>query len=92
MNPSNREIQLRRSCQLYVYVLSSLDKEIPENIQECADSDKYDSLVDCVKELSEELKNFDSDTFERIVNNKQSIEAQQLAQWWEMYQIYIPVN
>jgi len=92
MNLSNREIQLRRNCQLYVYVLNSLDKEIPEKLQECADSEEYDSLIDCVKELSEELKNFDSDTFERIVNNKQSIEAQQLSQWWEMYQIYIPVN
>jgi len=92
MSLSNKEIQQRRNCQLYVYVLESQNKEVPDNIQECADSDAYNYLIDCSKGLSEEIQNFDSETYERIVNNKQSTEAQQLAQWWEMYQMYIPTN
>jgi len=92
MGLSNREIQLRRNCQLYLYALTAQNKEVPYHIEECAISDEYDALVDCVKELYQELKALDSETFERIVNNKESIEAQRLAQWWEMYQSYIPVN
>ncbi len=89
MHPSNREVQLRKTCELYAYVLVSQGKEVPEAIQECADS--YDYPVDCVKELSQLLKSLDSETFEKIVNNTKSKEARDLAQWWEMYQIYIPL-
>ena len=95
MSLSNREIQLQKTCQLYVYVLTSQNKEIPEYIQECADynqSDEYDCLIDCLAELAKELKSFDSETFEKIVNNKNSTQAQELAQWWKMYQIYIPLE
>ena len=88
MNPSNREVQLRKTCQLYAYVLTSQGKEVPEEIQECADA--YDYSVDCVAKLSQALVNLDSDTFEKIVNNTESKEARDLANWWEMYQIYIP--
>ncbi len=95
MSLSNREQQLRRTCQLYVYVLKSLNKDVPEYLQECAEydpSDEYDCLIDCVAELAKEVKAFDSDTYERIVNNKESIESQQLSQWWEMYKMYIPLE
>ncbi|PHS40688.1 MAG: hypothetical protein COB07_04045 [Sulfurovum sp.] len=88
MSPTNREVQLRKTCQLYAYVLVSQGKEVPEEIQECADS--YDYPVDCVAKLSQVLKGLDSDTFEKIVNNSQSKEARDLANWWEMYQIYTP--
>ena len=86
MNPTNKEMQLRKTCELYVYVLVSQGKEVPEEIQECADSYDYDYLVDCVAELSEALEVLDSDTFDRIVNNTQSKEARDLAYWWEMQQ------
>ncbi len=92
MSPSNKELQLRKTCQLYVYVLVSQGKEVPEAVQECADSDDFDDLVDCVSQLSQELADLDSDSFEQIVNNTQSNEARQLAHWWEMYQAYIPVQ
>ena len=88
MTPTNREIQLRKTCQLYAYVLKAQGKEVPEDIQECTAS--YDYPVDCVKELSKALQSFDSDTFEKIVNNTESKVARDLANWWEMYQIYIP--
>jgi len=88
MNPTNREIQLRKTCQLYAYVLVSQGKEVPEEILECTAS--YDYPVDCVAELSQALKSLDSDTFEKIVNDTQSKKARDLAQWWDMYQIYIP--
>ncbi len=91
MSPSNREVQLRKTCQLYAYVLVSQGKEVPEAIQECAESDDYDYLVDCVTELSQALKDLDRVSFEQIVNNTQSAQARDLAQWWDMYQIYIPV-
>jgi len=87
MNPSNKEIQLRKNCQLYVYLLVSQGKEVPEEIQECADSYDYDYLVDCVAELSDELESLDSDTFEKIVNNTESNEARELAYWREMHQV-----
>ena len=66
MNPSNKELRLRRNCQLYVYLLVSQGKEVPEEIQECADSYDYDFLVDCVAQLSGEIEGLDSDTFEKI--------------------------
>ena len=84
MRPTNKEMQQRKTCQLYMYVLTSLGKEIPYEILECAHS--YDYLVDCVAELSEALKGLDSDTFDRIVNDTQSKEARDLKYWWEMQQ------
>lgn len=90
MNPTNKEMQLRKTCQLYAYVLLSQGKEVPEEIQECTVS--YDYPVECVAELSQALEGLDSDTFEKIVNNTQSKEARDLAQWWEMYQTYIPLR
>lgn len=86
MNPTNKEMQLRKTCQLYMYVLVSQGKEVPEEIEECAHSYNYDYLVNCVTELSEALKGLDNETFERIVNNTQSKEARDLAYWWEMQQ------
>ncbi len=84
MTPSNKEMQLRRNCQLYAYVLVSQGKEIPEVIQDAIDD--YDYLVDCVIDLSEEIKALDSDTFDKIVNNKDRQEARELSYWWEMCQ------
>ncbi len=86
MNPTNKEMQLRKTCELYVYVLVSQGKEVPDEIQECADSYDYDYLVDCVAKLSEALEGLDSDTFDRIVHNTESKEARDLAYWWEMQQ------
>jgi len=88
MNPTNREVQLRKTCQLYAYVLKAQGKEVPEAIQECAAS--FDYSVDCVEKLSQTLVNLDSESFEKIVNNPESKVAQDLANWWEMYQIYMP--
>ena len=87
MNHSNKELRLRRNCQLYVYLLVSQGNEVPEEIQECADSYDYDFLVDCVAQLSDEIEGLDSDTFEKIVDNKESNEARELAYWWEMHQV-----
>ncbi|WP_309497066.1 hypothetical protein [Sulfurovum sp.] len=84
MKPSNKEMQLRKTCQLYAYVLASQGKEVPEEIQECVAS--YDYLIDCVTNLSQALKDLDSDTFDKIVNNTQSQKAQDLRYWWEMHQ------
>ena len=91
MSPSNKEVQLRKTCQLYAYVLVALGEEVPEEIQECADSDDYDYLIDCVADLSQAVADLDSETFDRIVNNTQSTEARDLAHWWDMYQTYIPL-
>ncbi len=87
MNPTNKELRLRKNCQLYVYVLVSQGKEVPEEIQECANSYDYDFLVDCVTQLSDEIEGLDSDTFDRVVNNKESNEARELTYWWEMHQV-----
>ncbi|HEY9129730.1 MAG TPA: hypothetical protein VIN02_07840 [Sulfurovum sp.] len=86
MSPTNKEMQLRKTCELYVYVLISQGKEVPYEILECAHSYDYDYLVDCVSDLSEALKEMDSESFESIVNNTQRQEARDLRNWWEMQQ------
>lgn len=90
MSATNREVQLRKTCQLYAYVLSAQGLEVPEAIQECADT--YDYPVDCVKELYQSLKSLDPKTFDKIVSDPQSAQARDLANWWEMYQTYIPLS
>ncbi|UPT78192.1 hypothetical protein MN086_03370 [Sulfurovum sp. XGS-02] len=87
MSPTNKELQLRKNCKLYVYLLVSQGKEVPEEVQECANSYDFDFLVDCVAQLSAEIEGLDSDAFEKIVNNKESDEARELAYWWEMHQM-----
>lgn len=84
MNPSNQELQLHKNCQLYAYVLESQGKVIPEHIQDCIES--YEYVVNCVNELLDELKSLDGDTFNRIVNNKESLESREVSYWWEMQQ------
>lgn len=95
MANANKEMQLRKNCKLYAHVLISQGKDVPDAILECRDSngsEEYDCLVDCVADLYRELKELDSDTFDRIVKNPQSQEARELALWWEMYQLYIPLE
>lgn len=84
MGPTNKEMQLCKNCQLYAYVLSSQGKEVPEIIEDCIES--FDYVVNCVAELSAELESLDSETFERVVNNKELLESRELAYWWEMQQ------
>jgi len=84
MNPSNKEMQLRKNCELYVYVLTSLQREIPEEIVECAIS--YDYPVECVGELSALIKSLDEASFKMIMSNSDSQEARDLVNWWEMQQ------
>lgn len=88
MSPTNKEIQLRKNCQLYAYVLNELGKEIPEEIQECSES--FDYPVECATQLFQILQSLDSDTFNKIVKNKESQVACDLSNWWKMYQMYIP--
>lgn len=83
MAPSNKEMQLRKTCELYVYLLVSLDKEIPEHILECASS--YDYPVNCASELVEEIKSMDEASLNTIINTDSS-EANDLKLWWEMSQ------
>jgi hypothetical protein len=90
MSLTNREVQLRKTCELYAYVLISQGKEIPDDVLECASS--YDYPIECATELANELKSLDDETFEKILNDTDSAEARDLARWWEMYQTYIPVQ
>ena len=82
MTPNNKEMRQHKNCQLYVYILSEQGKEIPDHILECASA--YDYLVDCVHELAQEIEGLDVDTFERIMNDKDSLNARELSYWWEM--------
>lgn len=82
----NKEMQLQKNCRLYTYLLRSQDKEVPEDILECAYEYDCDYPVECSRELAEELKALDKVTFEKIVNNPNFKEAQELAHWWEMHQ------
>lgn len=82
MSPSNKEMQLCKNCQLYAYLLTSQGKEVPEEIQDCANS--YEYVLNCVSELLAELKSLKSEVFDEIVNNKERLESRELAYWWEM--------
>jgi len=82
VSPTNKEMQLRKTCQLYVYLLESLSQEVPEYIQECADS--YDDVVNSSNELAKAIEELDSATYDRILNNTLSQESCELAYWWEM--------
>ena len=83
MAPTNKEIQQRKTCQLYVYVLIALGKEVPYDIHECADD--YDYIVECSGRLAQTLKELESETFDTLVNDSGSPQARELANWWEMY-------
>ena len=84
MSASNKEMRERKNCELYAYVLTALGKEVPDEIIECMVS--YDYPLDCVADLFAELKGLDSETFERIVNEKGSTHSRELASWWTMHQ------
>lgn len=84
MRPNNKEIQQRKNCELYTYVLEMLEREIPEEIVECLISDDF--FVDCVEELGNTLHSLDNETFDKLVNNKNTTKSQDLKQWWNMYQ------
>jgi len=95
MGNANKEMQLRKTCKLYAYLLAAQGKEVPETILECRDCDgteDYDLLVDCVNDLAQALKGLDGDSFEKIVTSPDSLEARELAHWWEMYKLYMPVQ
>ena len=83
MSATNKEIQQRKTCQLYVYVLTSLGREIPYEIHECADD--YDYIIDCSAQLAQTLKELDSETFYNLLNDRESQMSLDLAGWWEMY-------
>ena len=86
MSPTNKEMQLQKNCRLYMYVLVSQGKEVPELIEECAHTYDLDYPVDCIKELVSEIEGLDSEAFDRIVKKSDSREAKELAHWWEMHQ------
>ncbi len=90
MSPTNREIQLRKTCQLYAYVLSSIGEEVPDAILECTIS--YDYPVECMNELVETIKGLDEETFEKLISDRENELARDLEQWWQMYQMYIPIE
>ena len=90
MSPTNREIQVQKTCELYAYLLELQGKEVSDDIQECAES--YDYPIDCMAKLSEAIRALDSDSFKKIMKNTESTKALDLAKWWEMYQVYIPLE
>lgn len=84
MNPSNQEMQLQKNCQLYAYVLISQGKEVPQEIEDCIES--YEYTLHCSDRLFQEIEDLDSDTFDKIINNKELLESRELSYWWEMHQ------
>jgi len=77
-------MQLRKTCELYSYLLVSQGKDVPDEIQESIYFVE-DYPANCVAELSQALKELDNESYEKIVNNKESQEARDLAYWWGMY-------
>ncbi|MDF1875324.1 hypothetical protein JHD48_06225 [Sulfurimonas sp. SAG-AH-194-I05] len=85
MGLANRELQLRKTAQLYAYILTVQKKEVPEAVYD----DEYPS--DYMTQLVQEIQGLDGDTLQKIIYT-QSQEAQGLAEWWAMYQLYTPVD
>ncbi len=82
--PSNKELRERKNCELYAYLLTSLGKEVPDEIIECITT--YDYPLDCVADLSAEIRALDEEMFEKILNDKESPHSRELAIWWKTYQ------
>jgi len=82
MSTINKEMQLQRNCRLYMYLLKSQGKEVPEEIQDCAED--YDYIINCTEQLTQAVNGLDSESYEKIVNNKDSSEAAELRHWLEM--------
>jgi len=87
---TNREIQLQKTCELYTYVLTELNQEVPYAIEECASS--YEYPVDCMNELVQTLRSLDKAKFDALLNKENSAQAYHLTQWWQMYETYIPIQ
>ena len=80
----NKAMQQKKSCELYAYVLTEQNKDVPDDILECIISDDY--LVDCALQLANEIQGMDSETFKRLVYGNESTLSRDLANWWTMYQ------
>jgi hypothetical protein len=84
-SPSNKELQLRKNCHLYAYVLQYLELEIPEHIIECLMDEEYEYLVECSNELAQLLKSLEQEKFTELINGECE-SSQELKLWWDMNQ------
>lgn len=87
LNPSNKELQLRKNCIVFKFLLEVLGREVPESIQECAEDEEYEYLVECVDELAATLSQLDEHVYKSLILDNNTPEARELASWWEMHQI-----
>lgn len=79
---TNKEIQLRKTCQLYAFVLEHLGHEVPEMIEECAQDFEYP--VECAKELIALLEATDRKTLDIMMHSNATSLGRDLANWWQM--------
>lgn len=84
LNPTRREVELRRTAALYAYALRQLSQPVPEAVTDAALS-IYCS-VDFVPDLCALLTSLSKKDLKRVVYNAQDKTARDLADWWEEHQ------
>lgn len=84
MQPTKKEEYRQKTCHLYAYALTTLGREVPEEVVRGAGS-VYTSH-DPTAALCELLQGLSDDGLERVVYNAHSADSRRLADWWEAHQ------
>jgi hypothetical protein len=85
MEPNDKERQLQRTAKLLIYVQQQLGQGTPRWVQKTA-ANIYASDERVVPKLCSTLRNMSKSDMERIVYNAHSVQARDLADWWEEHQ------
>lgn len=83
--PSNKELQLRKNCQLYAYILQYIEAEIPDHILECLMDEEYEYLVECSQDLAKLIESLNEDQFNELMHGECE-SSRELKHWWDMNQ------
>jgi hypothetical protein len=85
MEPNDKARQLRRTAKLLIYVQQQLGQGTPRWVQKtaaniCASDERV------VSKLYNTVRNMSPSDMERIAYNAHSVQARDLADWWEEHQ------
>lgn len=85
MEPNGREIELRRTAQLLIYVRQKLNMKIKKWMEDAA-GNMYCNDDRAVMKLCSTLRRLDPETLQAIVYQAHERDARDLANWWEEHQ------
>jgi hypothetical protein len=86
MEPTNKELLLRETAQLLIYVRMNTSRGIRiSNTLKAASQDSY-CKEDYVAELCSAIRALAPEEMDRIVYDGRNSEARKLADWWDKHQ------